>query len=318
MKVYEHWFYVTRFVALFFLFGQSLWAQLMSESDWPDERFTLGGEALGRLEHWDWFGSMNDAYSFEWLRLRLNARAEAFDGRLTFFVQPQYVRMNGLPGDAAAAPPRGPSGMGGLYYLHNRESDPDSLGFHQAWIRVDRMAGVPLDATIGRFTHASGLEHMRKEDGMKFNKLKSMRLGDRMISSFEWSAFARSFDGGRLAYTPDSHLQVTGAWMYPTEGGWEKDFNNPMEDVRLAALVVTIPRGELLPGGELSLFGYQYEDTRACCQRVDNTGLAANNADISIGMAGGHWLGIHPLAGGQADTLLWGGAQSGPRESTGS
>ena len=47
------------------------------------------------------------------------------------------------------------------------------------------MWGSGFDLKVGRFTYVSGLEHMQKKDGKKFNMLKTLRLGDRMISSFE-------------------------------------------------------------------------------------------------------------------------------------
>jgi len=52
-----------------------------------------------------------------------------------------------------------------------------------------------MQCKLGRLEYGDGLEVLEKSDGQHFNMLKTMRLGDRMISSFGWSAFGRSFDG---------------------------------------------------------------------------------------------------------------------------
>lgn len=267
-----------------------------------------GAEVMLRNEVWDWFGDQGDAYSFSFQRTRLNlgAHTETVD----VFVQPQYVSMWGLPSDAVPAG-KGPSGMGALYYLHNQESDSDSLGFHQAWIRFNDLLSTGEQLTLGRMTHASGLEHVRAEDGKKFNTLKNMRLGDRLLSSFEWSAYARSFDGAKLETSLAGDLSLTASWLYPTQGGWEKDFNEVIDDVRIASVVVTAPKGRYLPDTELQFFVHNYQDERDCTQRVDNSSCAVGRADIDITAVGAHLVGIRSVGAGQWDYLLWGAIESG-------
>ncbi|MFP4203973.1 MAG: hypothetical protein ACLFS4_06535, partial [Opitutales bacterium] len=267
-----------------------------------------GGEVMLRNEAWDWFGDNDDAYSFRFQRSRLHLAAQT--AHLDAFVEPQYVSMWGLP-DAAASSGKGPAGMGALYYLHNQDRNPDSLGLHQAWLRFKDLPGADTSLTLGRMTYSSGLEHVNPQDGKKFNTLKSLRLGDRLLSSFEWSAFARSFDGGRIGTTLPGGFPVTASWFYPTQGGWEKDFNESMEDVRVASVVITAPKGKLLPDTELQVFAHNYTDERNCTQRVDNTGRGATQADIDIHALGAHLLGMRPLAAGQWDYLLWGVIERG-------
>lgn len=277
--------------------------------DHPSGSLTLSCEVLLRNETWDWFGAQGDDYTFQFGRVRLNALAEYENVRL--FVQPQFVYMYGLPDDAALPAPRGPSGMGGLYYLHTGEENPDALGFHQAYIEMRDIAVEGLGLKIGRMAYSDGLEHVRPEDGQKFNTLKDMRLGDRLISSFDWSAFARSFDGGQIRYTASKNLDVTMSVLYPTQGGWEEDFNSTMDDVRIGALAATMPKDSLLPGTEIQGFVYNERDERRCSQRVDNTGLAGSAVDIDIYTVGAHVLGLYPVGAGQLDALLWGAVQSG-------
>jgi len=275
------------------------------ESD--SAKVVASGEMLVRSESWDWFGDTGDAYSFAFQRTRLNLSAKA--GNIELFAQPQYISMWNLPDDASPAG-KGPSGMGALYYAHNGEDNPDSAGFHQAWVRLN---GLPLEGSIqlGRMTYASGLEHMNNADGMKFNALKDMRLGDRLVSSFEWSAFARAFDGVRIEGKLPGGLPLTLSWFYPTQGGWEKDFNDSMEDVRLASLAITAPKGFLLPDAEIGFFTHNYRDERACTQRVDNSGISTGRADIDVTAIGVHLVGIRPTGGNQWDYLLWGVYETG-------
>ena len=276
-----------------------------------DLRLQVGGDLLGRYETWNWFGDLNDDYDFHWGRARIHLRANMGE-HLEFFVEPQFVVLDNLPDDGVAPVPRGPSGMGGLYYLHSGEDSPDSLGFHQAWLKVAGLADVPVEVTLGRFAYASGLEHVRIADGPKFNALKEMRLGDRMISSFDWAAFARSFDGARADCTTASGtFSLSASLMYPTQGGWEEDFNRTMDDVRIVSVVGTVAKDAMISGSEIAVFAYHYDDARRCSQRVDNSGQAAAEADISVVTAGAHWLGLHPLGDGQVDTLLWGCIQDG-------
>lgn len=271
---------------------------------WKSDRGSLrtSGEVMGRVESWDWYGVSGDAYGYGFQRTRIRLAGE--QGNFRIRIEPQYVAMWGLPAEASPGK-RGPSGMGALYYLHNGEEDPASIGFHQA---VVELRGLPLGGRIevGRMTYASGLEHLRQEDGIKFNTLKDMRLGDRLISSFEWSAFARAFDGVRVEGSLPGDMKVTASWLYPTQGGWEKDFNERIEALRIGALVVTAPKGRLLENTEAAAFLVSYRDERRCSQRVDNTMTGTVEADIDMVALGGHMLGIRKRGNLQWDYLLWG------------
>lgn len=264
-------------------------------------RIVASGDALIRSESWDWFGDHGDDYSFAFQRTRVSLSATT--PLISALVQPQYVSMWNLPETASPAG-RGPSGIGALYHAHNREPNPHSFGFHQAWVRLN---GLPGETSIqlGRMPYASGLEHVRPEDGVKFNILKDMRLGDRLISSFEWAAFARAFDGVRIDTEMPGKLPLSLAWLYPTQGGWEKDFNRGMEDVRLLSFALTAPKGRFLPDTEIGLFIHNYRDSRSCSQRVDNSGITSPESDLNITAVGAHLLGIQPLNQIQWDYLIW-------------
>ena len=265
--------------------------------------FTTDNEWLLRHEDWNWFGNDHDNYEFQFLRgrIHLETQSEQFQLKLT----PQYVRMNGLPDAAVLPKPFGPSGMGGLYYLHNKNENPESFGFHEAWMQFMVPAAADTRIQLGRFTYASGLEYFNGNDGKKFNALKNMRLADRLLSSFEWSAFARAFDGVNFHTSLPGKLQLSAAWMYPTQGGWEKDFNQTINDIRISTLTLTLPKDAWIKGTEIGLFTYDYQDQRDCTQRVDNSGLVCASTDIDVTTIGFHALGVRKFGKGQLDYLAW-------------
>lgn len=271
------------------------------------DRLAIQGEVLARAESWDWFGNA-DSYTYAFSRLRVTARYRT--GNWQAVLQPQLVAFTGLPDDAFHSAPLGPSGMGALYHQHNHTTSPESAGLREAFVRWTEPDGR-WQAQLGRFAYASGVEHLAAADGEKFNKLKQLRLADRLISTFDWSAFGRSFDGAQVRYAAPHEPTVTATWMMPTEGGWDRDFNRPMPEVRIAAATVTLPKDQLIRGAELALFGYHYRDTRHTAQRIDNSGRSALRADIDIATVGAHLVGLHPLGSGQWDYLAWGAVQTG-------
>ena len=282
------------------------------QSQNKDKKLTLGGEIVTRYACWNWFeaSSDNNEYSYGFQRTRLNLK---FDSKyIDIFVQPQYVHMFGLPDDAVSSSPSGPLGMGGLYYLHNKEENPYKFGVHQAYLQFQNIFDQSISLKTGRFEYCDGLEALNKADGKKFNAVKKMRLADRLISSFGWSAFGRAFDGGLLSYDNDK-INLTSSFFYPTQGGWEKDINDTIEDIKITTATLTARRGVLLSGTEISSFYYNYKDDRNVTQRIDNSGISisADGVDIDIHMIGGHLLGVYDLGPGQLDVLFWGGAQFG-------
>ena len=234
---------------------------------------------------------------------------------MEIFFQPQYVHMFGLPDDAFSGV-TGPFGMGGLYYVLNPTHDnPYDMGTHQAYLRLNHLFETNLFFEGGRFEYADGLEVQDKKDGQKFNTLKNMRLADRMISSFGWSAFGRSFDGA-LAGWDDDRFNLTTSFFYPTQGGWEKDIDETIDDIDIITTTLTAKKGTLLPDTEFAAFFYNYDDKRDCTHRPDNDihqadPIYSSHADIDVQMFGSHVLGLYEWGPGQMDTLLWGGVQTG-------
>ncbi len=285
------------------------------ESDSGKDRFTLGGSVFMRGAYWNWFeGSFGDneyTCGFQRTRVHFNYQSKY----VQLFVEPQYVHMFGVPDDAFKRPPEGPLGMGGLYYFHNKDTAPHDIGLHQGYAVFHTPGSRRCLLKAGRFEYSDGLEVLRKKDGKAFNTLKNIRLGDRMISSFGWSAFGRSFNGGLAQYDHEK-INVTGSFFFSTQGGWEEEIDTNISDIRITTCTITAKRGEIVPGMEFAAFYYNYRDGRDVHQRVDNTlragtGVGIESVDIDIHMVGGHILGMYPVGPGRFDILLWGGGQFG-------
>jgi hypothetical protein len=201
--------------------------------------------------------------------------------------------------------------MGGLYYANNHATAPWYMGVHQAYITLHGVDKSGWSAKFGRFEYSDGLEVMQKSDGKHFNMLKHCRLSDRLISSFGWSAFARSFDGTVAQYNNEK-INLTTSFFFPTQGGWEKNTDQTIDEIRISTVTLTSKRGAAIPGMEIASFYYNYQDLRDVTQRVDNTGQTyAPSVDININMFGGHAVGMYEMGPGTADVLLWGGGQFG-------
>ena len=273
--------------------------------------FSLGVDTFVKNEYWNWFEgpSHDNQYDYGYQRTRLNFKYAS--PHWTAFVQPQLVNMFGVPDNACKKPPEGPLGMGCLYYIHNNTTTPWSMGVHQAYINLHNTDKSDFSFKFGRFEYSDGLEVLRKSDGKHFNMLKKIRLGDRMISPFGWSAFSRSFDGVVSQYD-NTNTNVTTSFFFPTQGGWEENINTTIDDIRITTVTVTSKRGSNIPGMEIAGFYYNYQDLRDVTQRVDNTGQTyAPSVDINIHMFGGHAVGMYDIGPGTMDVLLWGGAQVG-------
>lgn len=284
---------------------------LLYRSEDGSRRLTFGGAIFGRYAYWNWFEgpSHGNEYSYEFQRTRLHLKYDSTNW--TALIEPQYVTMWDVPDDAFKAPPEACLGMGALYYEHNDDTTPEDIGIHQAYVRL-HPSGKPWQLKLGRLEYTDGMEVFEKSDGQHFNMLKTMRLGDRMISPFGWSAFGRSFDGGTVQYDNDA-LNVTTAFFYPTQGGWEEEVDTTIEDISIGTFTLTTKKDAFIPGMEIAGFYYNYRDDRNVSQRVDNQPAPkpSDRVDIDIDMFGGHAVGVYPVGRGQMDVLFWGGYQFG-------
>ncbi|OGL47652.1 MAG: hypothetical protein A2149_00905 [Candidatus Schekmanbacteria bacterium RBG_16_38_11] len=273
--------------------------------------FSFSGEMLWRYEYRDWFDptpGYDNQYGFFFKRTRLGLRFNS--EKINAFVQGQYVHLFNLPENSFAPPPYGPLGLGAIYYAHNQAQGeaPYRIFLKNAYINFNDPFNIGISGRFGRFDYIDGLEVMT--DSEKFNFLKKIRIGHRLISSMDWTAVSRSFDGGEISYDHRKFNLMAGITR-PTQGGFEVDGEDEIEDLDLVYSSLTIKKSELIPDTELRIFYIYYDDDRNVTQRVDNTLSPSSDVDIRVHTLGFNLVGIYKLGKGEIDTLLWAAFQFG-------
>ena len=216
----------------------------------------------------------------------------------------QYVRMDHVPSGAIGP---GFLGTGGAYFFHAQNTFSYQL-YLRALSAGIRNLGPGLSITGGRMSYASGAEASSGRPAIE--AVKRERLDSRLIGDFEWALYQRAFDGVRVDLErPAWH--ATGAFLMPTQGGFEESASLPMSKVQLGVAHVTARPGVLVPNTELQAFTYTYRDTREVTARPDNTGLEVTAADIAVATVGGSLVGVYPRGSGEVDVVAWGAAQFG-------
>lgn len=223
---------------------------------------SFSGNMLWRYEYRDWFDSQpgfDNQYGFVFQRSRLGLKFNS--EKITAFVQGQYIHLLNLPENSIAHPPNGPLGLGAVYYAHNIDQgeNPHRVFLKSAYISFNDPFDIGLSAKIGRFDYIDGLEVMT--DSQKFNFLKKIRIGHRLISSMDWTAVSRSFDGGELSYD-NKKFNITAGLTHPSEGGFDVNGEEGMEDLQLLYSSLTIKKSELIPDTEFRMLYIYYDDER--------------------------------------------------------
>ncbi|MBN2706312.1 MAG: alginate export family protein [Deltaproteobacteria bacterium] len=271
-------------------------------------RISADLEVLGRYEYWNWFAPKNTAdqdYGYFFTRSRMGL---GFANQyLKAYIQAQNTMVSGLPNDALAPAPAGPLGIGAIYYLHDREENYGSTIIRQAFLELPDLCGSGITLKGGRFDYIDGKEVMYKNP--KINWLKNIRLAEKLIGPFGWSAFCRSFDGFQASYDQDK-FNLTAMIFHPTQGGFKDDAHKTIDDIDLATLTATFKYDGLLPHCEGRLFYFFYDDERNIA-KVDNGNGLLNQGDITIHTLGLHLLTTRKTAAGIWDALLWAAYQDG-------
>lgn len=267
---------------------------------------TLLARNMTRVESWRFFeprpGGGDPDYTFIANRLHFGARLAG--SKWEVLAAGQYVQFGNLPARAFGP---GPLGTGGAYYDASR--DTASRQVYLKYLQVTLKGVAPgLDVQLGRFGYTSGAE--ASSGAPKIEAVKRQRVDSRLIGEFEWSLYQRSFDGARADWRRGG-VQVTGAWLRPTQGGFEEEANVHMADVNVFSGVLTLKPGAWLPRAEVQAFVHHYTDDRAVTGRPDNSGRSAPRADVSVTTVGGTLAASTTGDGGEADALVWGAAQTG-------
>jgi hypothetical protein len=274
------------------------------------EGITLYAKDWFRLSQWHYFdpatpgGDPDYGYVSNRFRFGLKAKRRQWGANIGF----QYVKQAFLP-DGASGTPGGALGLGATYFAQNgRTTDPDSLYLKFLNFSLYDIAGSGLDLTLGRMGYGSGVETL--SGVKKIDWLKKTRIDARLIGGFGWSLYQRSFDGVKAGWDHGpGHLSL--AWLRPTQGGFEGDAGEEITDINVTAAAYTFKPGRVLPGAELQIFHYYYDDQRDIPARSDNSGLTATGQDMAIHSLGGHVAGSYALGAGIMDILLWGVCQGG-------
>ncbi|MEW6279900.1 MAG: alginate export family protein, partial [Candidatus Eremiobacterota bacterium] len=275
----------------------------------PTGQAIVEGDLRVRSETWDWFtapGTFTDDYTYAHARLRLRLGykdPKSFEG----MVEVQDVQMIGLPTRAIGPGAIGQMGPGAITFAHAGTQSPNTIGLRQAYLKIGDIDRFQVQ--LGRMEFGNAAEVMPRDPSLA--ALKRSRLKDRLIGTFEFSPYSRTFDGLRLdGDTGDFH--ITGFVARPTQGGFEPDFGTEIDRVLISDLSLTAKNGTLLPDGEAQVFWIHYDDDRPVPQ-VDNRPPALRGM---IGATGGNHIdtvGLHFLhkLGENGDLLLWYAHQGG-------
>lgn len=271
----------------------------------PASTWRWNGLNLTRVEAWRFFpppdagGDPDYLFIANRLRVGLDGTWKHFD----FNAAAQYVQFGGLPGGAVGP---GALGTGALYYQHAGQSDSHGVYVRTLSLRARLPRGVTVQA--GRFGYASGAE--APSGRPKIEAVKRSRIDARMIGEFEWSLYQRTFDGARV--DADSKAwHVTGAWLRPTQGGFEETAGSSISDIDVFAGTVALRPGVVLPKTDLAFFGYRYDDDRRVSARPDNSGRSASRVDVGITTLGAAAAGAAAAGKGDIDWLAWLATQTG-------
>ena len=151
-----------------------------------------------------------------------------------------------------------PLGFGAIYYAHRKKTDSHGTFVKQGYLRLQNILFDGFSLMGGRFDYIDGMEVTY--DNPKIMWLKKMRLAERLIGPFGWSAFTRSFDGGQVSLDKEL-FNITAMVSHPTEGGFEND-HRTISKITVVATTLTLKHDKIIPHTENRLFYYFYGDDR--------------------------------------------------------
>lgn len=279
------------------------------------DNLRLTGEFRARAEIFDFFQPVginnNNDYSYWALRARLGLEltSEYVDG----YVQGEYSGVYGLPDDSFAKP-GGALGLGALYYTenHNKTSVSD-VHLKQAYLNF-KLTPLGLkggNIKLGRFEVKEGLEYKTGDE--KFDALKTTRVSQRLLGTFDFANASRNFDGVSVGYDQPLY-NISASATHPTQGGFNLNAQDEISKIDLVYTALTSKKDALLPDTEGRLFYLYYGDNRNV-QVIDNR--AANQRaflsqqSLKIHTLGTHWLTVQKLGTGAVDGLVWAAYQFG-------
>ena len=258
-----------------------------------------------RVESWRFFhpppGGGDPDYDF--VANRLNIGLTAAWPRVDLAAGVQYVQLGNLPAGAAGP---GALGTGALYYAHSGRRDARGLYVRTLFGRLRVADGITVQA--GRFPYQSGAESPSGRP--KVEAVKRARIDSRLIGEFEWSMYQRTFDGVR-GDIDRNNWHLSASWFIPTQGGFEEDAGARLSGVQVSGATASLRPSVAVPATDVTVFAVGYRDDRPVSARPDNTGLAADRADVRLVTFGATAVGSAVAGPGEADWLVWAAGQTG-------
>lgn len=274
-------------------------------------KLSVSASLRTRGEFWNWFeptGPQDNQYEFvaTVARVGLQWKDDFFD----VMVEGQNTSLLNLPDDAVAPAPQGALGLGATYFLHNRRQDDTGVFLKQAFVVFKRLGVEGLSLKGGRFEFSEGNEVLTKDPTLDW--LKNARLAQRLIGPFGWSHVGRAFDGGVLSFT-QAPFNVTAMASRPTEGGFDLNGMDHIDDIDLAYASVNLTRPSFAETSDARFFYIYYGDGRELLKSDNRPARVrtADKQDISIHTEGMHYIGVLPTSAGPIDFLAWGALQVG-------
>ncbi len=265
------------------------------------------GSVRERVEFWDWFGGKGEnTYTFSdtLAQIALSQTSPNFEWKVDFAV-PIFL---GLPTGAVVPAPQGQLGLGGTYYLNNRNDRNAAMIFPK--LAYLRFKTTHSNAQVGRFEFGDGAEGNPSDPTIA--ALKRDRISSRLIGTFGFTGVQRSFDGGDVGFQVGSWT-ITTVGAIPTRGVYQTDgwgwVKTPFAYVSATHEIKYSARNS----AEFRAFGIYYQDFRNVL-KTDNRSAsvrAADTDDIRIGTYGGHYIQAIQTNPGTFDLLAWGVLQSG-------
>ncbi|MFN2425904.1 MAG: alginate export family protein [Candidatus Binatia bacterium] len=280
----------------------------------PPDKFKIAATWRTRLEMWDFFepsgaGGANNTYNFLGNDLRVSAAWT--DDWFDVFVEGQSVILAELPSHAVGTSAEGPLGLGAVYRANNNDDDFDASGYlRQASLKLKKLGVRGLSLKGGRQVFSDGKEAIPADPTLAW--LQNTRIAERLIGPFDFSYAGRSFDSALVNYTHGA-LNVTGFYGKPTQGGFNINGMDQIDEIDLAYGSVNLNHPEFAGNTAARLFYIYYADDRALL-KVDNRPLDERQADtgnIGIHTIGGDVLQLVPTGIGPIDLLGWFAYQAG-------
>lgn len=263
-----------------------------------EKHFRAGINIRLRNEAWNTFekqGTSTDN-TFDFFLARTRGFIDLFWNNFTFHIMGQGVKALNLP-------EKGAFGAGASYFsASGRDQDPGDLQLGELSLQIKDLPIPGFYLKGGRIGIKEGAEVLYGET--KIDRVKKLRLSERLVGNWDWINIGRRYDGGTLGYTNDVfNLNFFGANVL--QGGLDFDDGyKELDNVVVVGGAFTLMKDVIVPNTEIRVFDIFYFDNRTPAKKTAGDDLEINTLGVSI-------VGVFDLGVGQMDLLLWSAFQTG-------